>query len=163
MCAVVGLAIAAVGMIAQMSAADKAASQSKKSARAQQALADESAEKSTAQNNAQAQEKKGYRATQAIMERGRMRAAVGDTGLEGVGAHQLFMQSLFNEGKDTTAIDVNRKAVNEQIEVERKGSQIQTSAQIKQANANRDMATISALGNFAGTAVSTAQSQGWVK
>jgi hypothetical protein len=143
-----------------MSAADEAASQQKGSARKQQALADESALKSTAQNNAQAQGKKSQRAVDAIMERGRIRAAIGDTGLEGVGARQLFMQSLFNEDHDAAAINANRTAVNDQIEIERKGSQIQTSASIQQADAYRNSAMIQGALGFAGTALGAASQFG---
>jgi len=131
--AVIGGAIGVVSSVFGSRSRKKAARRAKREAQRQQVIIDKSAALGTSQNNAQAQSKKSHRAVAALMERGRLRAAIGDTGLEGKGAQQFFLNSLFNEGQDTTAIEVNRVAVNEQIELERQGGAVGTSAAIARA------------------------------
>ena len=138
------MAVTAIaGAVSSADAAGDAADQQINAARQTQVVADEAAAKGTAQNNAAAQQKKTGRALTATLERGRLRAAIGNTGLEGNGAQQLFLQSLFNEGQDTRAIETNRVAINDQIEMERKGRSIQTASQIASANSYRDNAMVS--------------------
>lgn len=62
------------------------------------------------QINAQANDQSAERQRQALIERGRLRVASGESGIGGLSMSRLLQESMFNQGQDLAQIEANRKA-----------------------------------------------------
>jgi hypothetical protein len=113
--AAVSVVSAGVGYMQQADAADNQEDAIRDNWAAQQLQIDEQ----QSQINDNALDEKSKRAKEATIERGRLRAIQGESGLSGVTQERIINESAFNEGTDIAAIEGNRKNSIKQSQVER--------------------------------------------
>jgi hypothetical protein len=73
------------------------------------------------QITANATDKMTDRAKEAMIERGRLRAIQGESGLSGNTQDRIMRESYFNEGTDISAIEGNRKSAIKQSKLDAEG------------------------------------------
>jgi hypothetical protein len=82
------------------------------------------------QITAQATDKMTERAKEAMVERGRLRAIQGESGLSGNTSDRILRESYFNEGQDIASIESNRKNSIKQSKLEAEGLRAQNQSRI---------------------------------
>lgn len=101
--------ISAVGAIAQYSEAKSAADDATKSAQDSYNLQVKSVQEQQSQINQNAQDQQSQRAREATIERGRLKAIQGESGVMGNTEDRIMNESRFNEGSDIASIEGNRE------------------------------------------------------
>jgi len=94
----------------------------------------EAAQEQQRQNNASAAQTMSERARESMIERGRLRAISGESGLAGVSTDRLFDQTRFNEGYDMATIEANRSNTSAQLYQEAKGLRAQSQSKMNAIN-----------------------------
>jgi hypothetical protein len=84
------------------------------------------------QINDQATDKMGERAREALIERGRLKAIQGESGLIGNTQDRVVGESYFNESQDMASIEKNRLNAIKQSELDRKGINTRGQGQLNQ-------------------------------
>jgi hypothetical protein len=74
--------------------------------------------------NVKAGEEMSERAREAMFQRGRLAVIGAESGIEGNTADRLMRQTYFDQGYDTTMIDVDRQRAQKQIEREKEAAAI---------------------------------------
>ena len=116
-------------VLGHVDASQQASAQSKAIA-ANDAQQQETMRERMKQYNAQAVDQKSERSREAVIERGRLRAVQGESGLTGNTQSRVIGESYFNEGYDMSSIESNRKKEVAQVQLEAKGLRAHSQSQL---------------------------------
>lgn len=109
------IAIAAGSALLSYSQQRKAASKQEGATQQSREAAYEALDRQDEEIEAQAGQTAGIRAREAMIERGKLAAIAGDSGLAGQGLQRLQNESRFTEGQDLGSIEENRKRQHKQV------------------------------------------------
>lgn len=124
------LTIAAVGAVTSHQQAQRAADATADSIEQSMQLAADTAAVQQGQINQQAADEKAQRSVEALAERGRIRAILGESGLAGNNASRIEGESYFNQGTDMASIESNRQAAIKQSQLDAQAGQAQSRTQL---------------------------------
>lgn len=86
-----------------------------------------------AQTNEQTSDAQSERARQAMVERGRLQAIFGESGMQGLSADRIFGESYFNEGTDIASLENDRQNKIQQLQLEKSGASAQYVSRVNSA------------------------------